>query len=350
MVSTIVDKELYPLKIIAGEADTAAMFTEFKDWTLYKQNEEAGGYTVFPAEGINASSTAFEINQNHDDPGLRQVLNDVRFRQALSLALNREEINKVIYHGLGVPFQATAMPNTSFYKDEWGTAFVDYDPDEANRLLDEVGLTQRDKRGFRLRPDGEPLFLAVESGVRTMLELELVKEYWEDVGLEVGIKELPNALFNERGQALDHIITVHPFETTTEVASYNFSRAGPGRWCPAWSQWVKANEDIRKGTKTLADFADGKLPGEEPPQHVKDLYGWGISKPRTRFLSPEYTELSQKIYDLWSEKLYVIGTIGMVPHPVIAKNNLGNVVKQFPLTAGWSGDLNNEAQQLFWKN
>ena len=350
VVSTIVDKELYPLKIIAGEADTAAMFTEFKDWTLYKQNEEAGGYTVFPAEGINASSTAFEINQNHDDPGLRQVLNDVRFRQALSLALNREEINKVIYHGLGVPFQATAMPNTSFYKDEWGTAFVDYDPDEANRLLDEVGLTQRDKRGFRLRPDGEPLFLAVESGVRTMLELELVKEYWEDVGLEVGIKELPNALFNERGQALDHIITVHPFETTTEVASYNFSRAGPGRWCPAWNQWVKANEDIRKGTKTLADFADGKLPGEEPPPHVKDLYGWGISKPRTRFLSPEYTELSQKIYDLWSEKLYVIGTIGMVPHPVIAKKNLGNVVKEFPLTAGWSGDLNNEAQQLFWKN
>ena len=350
VVSTIADMELYQFKIISGEADVAAMFTEFKNWTLYKQNEEAGGYAVYPAEGINASSTAFEINQNHDDPGLRQVLNDVRFRQALSLALNREEINKVIYHGLGVPFQATAMPNTSFYKDEWGTAFVDYDPDEANRLLDEVGLTQRDKRGFRLRPDGEPLFLAVESGVRTMLELELVKEYWEDVGLEVGIKELPNALFNERGQALDHIITVHPFETTTEVASYNFSRAGPGRWCPAWNQWVKANEDIRKGTKTLADFVDGKLPGEEPPQHVKDLYEWGVSKPRTRFLSPEYTELSQKIYDLWSEKLYVIGTIGMVPHPVVAKKNLGNVVKEFPLTAGWSGDLNNEAQQLFWKS
>ena len=29
---------------------------------------------------------------------------------------------------------------------------------------------------------------------------------------------------------------------------------------------------------------------------------------------------------------------------------LGNVVKEYPLTAGWSGDLNNEAQQLFWKS
>ena len=92
------------------------------------------------------------------------------------------------------------------------------------------------------------------------------------------------------------------------------------------------------------------LPGEEPPQHVKDLYEWGISKPRTRFLSPEYTELSQKIYDLWAEKLYIIGTVGMVPQPVIAKNNLGNVVKEYPLSAEWSGGLHNEVQQLFWKN
>ena len=53
---------------------------------------------------------------------------------------------------------------------------------------------------------------------------------------------------------------------------------------------------------------------------------------------------------LWAEKLYIIGTIGMVPQPVVAKNNLGNVVKQFPLSAGWSGDLNNEVQQLFWKS
>ena len=136
MVATIVDPELYHLKIIAGEADIASMSTEFKNWTLYKQNEDAGDYTVHPAEGITAAQTGLEINQNHEDPGLRQVLNDIRFRQALSISLNREEINKVIYHGLGVPFQATAMPTASFYKE-----------------------------------------------------------------------------FSERGRALDHVITVHPFET-----------------------------------------------------------------------------------------------------------------------------------------
>ena len=40
----------------------------------------------------------------------------------------------------------------------------------------------------------------------------------------------------------------------------------------------------------------------------------------------------------------------MVPQPVVAKQNLGNAVKQFPLSADGAGDLNNEAQQLFWKS
>ncbi|MCY4483980.1 MAG: hypothetical protein OXC12_13975 [Spirochaetaceae bacterium] len=86
------------------------------------------------------------------------------------------------------------------------------------------------------------------------------------------------------------------------------------------------------------------LPGD-------DRGRFGSARPGARLLlSPEYTELSQKIYDLWAEKLYIIGTVGMVPQPVIAKNNLGNVVKEYPLSAEWSGGLHNEVQQLFWKN
>ena len=107
IVSTIVDKELYNLNIVAGESDVAVINTSVDNWTLYKQNEEAGGYTVYPIPGVLSSDAAFGVNQNHSDPALRRILNDVRFRQALSLAINREEINKVVYHGLGTPTQAT---------------------------------------------------------------------------------------------------------------------------------------------------------------------------------------------------------------------------------------------------
>ena len=74
----------------------------------------------------------------------------------MSLAIDREEINKVLFFGLAVPRQAAMDPENSFYKEEWATRYAEYDPDTANRLLDEMGL-QRGGDGFRMRPDGEVL-------------------------------------------------------------------------------------------------------------------------------------------------------------------------------------------------
>ena len=114
------DPELYHVKILSGEADLAFANTSIDNFSLYKQNEEAGGYTVTVIPGINGSEAGYAINVNHPDPGLREVYQDVRFRRALSLAIDRDEINKIAYFGLGVPRAATLNPSTSFYKPEWG--------------------------------------------------------------------------------------------------------------------------------------------------------------------------------------------------------------------------------------
>ena len=121
--------------------------TSIDNFSLYKQNEAAGDYTVTVIPGINGSEAGYAINVNHPDLGLREVYQDVRFRRALSLAIDRDEINKIAYFGLGVPRAATLNPSTSFYKPEWGERhpYIRYSPDEANRLLDQMGLTQRDR-------------------------------------------------------------------------------------------------------------------------------------------------------------------------------------------------------------
>ena len=354
IVSTVVDQELYTLKIVAGEADIATTFTSMDNWTLYKESEESGGYKTYAIPGITAASPAFEINQNHEDPATRKVLNDLRFRQALSLAIDREEINELVYLGLGMPFQATALPSCSFYKEEWGTAFVEYDPDRASALLDEMGLTDRDRDGFRLDSDGKTILLTVEWGPWAAVSaatqiLELIKEYWEDVGVEVRLRGVDWALFGERAEALDHIITVHPFETTGEVASYTWSRAGIGRWCPAWADWMEAFFAVESGDATLADYEGGVYPGEEPPEDVKQLALWGREKPTTKYLSAEYTRVAQNIYDYWAEQLYVIGTVGMVPHPYIANAKIGNIPTEFAPAEEWAGGLMADAAQLFFR-
>jgi len=356
IVVTLVDQETYHMKIISGEADIAATSTSIENYAFYKEHEEEGGYRVIAVPGVVASEVALGVNQNHPNPFLRRIFQDVRFRQALSLAINREEINDTVYFGLGVPRQATTLPNSSFYKEEWGKAYTEYDPDRANHLLDEIGLTERDKDGFRLKPDGQPILMLIEyceAHVPDATVFELIKEYWEDVGLKTMIKGLSWALFEERAANVNHIVMAGAYATTGEIAFLiePFRPAPNGmKEAPAWAQWLQANDAVRKGKRKLEDFEGGKLPGEEPPEDVKQQWDRVRNQViRTRYGSKEYMELMEKIYDYQAEKLYHIGVVGMVPHLYIVKKNIANVPEAFGPEAEHCRELLYDAQQFFWK-
>jgi len=355
VVVSYVDAETYQMKIISGETDLAIAATSLKNYSLYKENEEEGGYRVIPVPGLNSSEVGLGINQNHPDPFLHRILQDVRFRQALSLAINREEINEMCYFGLGVPCQATVLPSASFYKEEWAKAYAQYNPEEANRLLDEMGLTKRDKDGFRVNPDGEPILLIVDYPEATypdVTEFELLNEYWQDLGFKVMFKGLSHGLYDLRRHALDHIIAVHPYQDATEVSTYcGGGRAMPNGIgeCPAWDKWWDASEDVRRGRKKLEDYEDGKLPGEEPPEEVKQQYQRGQQISQTRFGSKEYMRIAREIYDYQAKNLYVIGTVGMAPQICIVKKNLGNFPEAVWPDMGKVLDIEQESSQFFWK-
>ena len=361
IVSTIVDPEVYQMKVISGEASVALVNTSFENYPLYKENEEAGGYQVNLIPGISYTDVGFGLNLNQSDPIKRKIYQDVRFRQALSLAINRAEINDSVYFGRAVPRQWTVLPTASFYKPEWAEAYAQYDPEEANRLLDEIGLTERDENGFRKRSDGKTVFLLTEYSIGLMLSvpisaMELVKEYWEAVGLQVQLKGYGGQnLFWDRQEDPDHDIIANS-ERCTEIRQALIQRgdwtqgADDFAWGPTWALWLIANADVKAGTKTLEDFEGGKLPGEEPPQEIKTLFQWGEKLAQTRIGSKEYTDLWTKIGDFHAENLLIIGAVGLSPLPYIAKKNIGNVPKVFPPAAGGKGDLiHRTADQLFIK-
>lgn len=364
IVCTVVDSEVYQMKVISGEADVAFMHTTLANYSLYKENEEQGGYRVVEIPGVMGSDLALGINQNKPDPKLRKIYQDVKFRQALSLAINREEINDSIYFGLAVPRQATVLPSCTYYKEEWEEAYAQYDLDEANRLLDEAGLTKRDRDGFRIGPDGEPLLLLIEYGIAgtgggggdVTAPLELVKEYWEAVGLMVLLKGEEPSFFSERRGSPDHSVIAISLLCSEEISNYvneagdwNVCQAGDLGWAPTWGQWQRAKIEVETGKKTLEDFEGGNLPGEEPPEEIKKLQEWVRQRNQAKLGSRDYTELSQKIFDFHAKKVFMIGTVGMSPTLYIAKKNIGNVPKAYrpgqgaPLTLNWQG------VQLFFK-
>src|SRR6185312_9028699 len=99
---------------------------------------------------------------NAADEVWRKLNRDARFRRALSLAIDREELNEVVYIGLAKPSNNTIMQRSVLFKPEYATKWATYDPKKANALLDEMGLTQRSDLGFRLLPDGRQATIIAE--------------------------------------------------------------------------------------------------------------------------------------------------------------------------------------------
>src|SRR3546814_3712392 len=114
-------------------------------------------------------------------------MRDVRFRHALSLAVNRHEINEVIYYCLALDGNNTVLPNSPLYRDGLRDRWATYDPAAADALLDAIGLTERDRRCVRLLPDGPPAEIVIETAGESTEQTD-VPELIHDAWLSAGIK------------------------------------------------------------------------------------------------------------------------------------------------------------------
>lgn len=354
---SIVSPETYTLRAISGESDYAFINTSFSDFTLYKENESAGGYRTVLLPGGNGSDVSIALNQNYEDPVLRELFGDIRFRRALSVAIDREEMNDVVFYGKAVPRQATVLPSVSYYKKEWGEANAQYDPDLANALLDEIGITERNKDGFRLRPDGQDLIIVVEySDTRDLVQssLELIKEYWQAVGINVMVKYIEYSVHQQRAAASKHMALSGWTAGCDELANYNLGQAwfasqqSGVNYAFHWDNWINGRgavqriEEMIKGTEdaekkaelekdlkaaqdTLVELSKKIPDGDSPPQHYIQFQDWFTARKATLLGSPEYMELSEELFDYVAEKLYIIGTVGMVPRIIVAQNKLRNI-------------------------
>ena len=325
LVSDIVNMEVYQIKVISGEADLAWLTTSIENYPLYKENEEKGGYRVIAWPGKRPTELALRLNLNDPDLVLRRISQDIRFRQALSVAINRDSINESVFFGKAVPRQVTVLPNFPGYKKEWAEANAQYDPALANQLLDEMGLAEKDKDGFRLRPDGETLLLILEyrimDGGETTI-LELVKENWEAVGIKVLLKLMERSFAETRWDSADHGVIAAGVSNTLLFYPGDRVLLASSDAMYNWSQWIET-----KGEK-----------GEEPPEDLKNIYKWFDEAKEQIPGSKKFIEITQKMSDLLAEKVWVIGTVGMSPKPHIVKNNLRNYPVPVEQASPYSND------------
>src|SRR6185436_11207516 len=153
---------LVPAKAGLGEADLQPRYLNMRDYTFLRKSSKSSGVEVVLWESGSGSQLALYPNLNVKDEVWRKMMRDVRFRRALSLAIDRDELNEVVYIGLAKPSNNTIMKRSTLFKPEYATKWANYDPKAANALLDEMGLTKRSDLGFRLLPDGRQATIIVE--------------------------------------------------------------------------------------------------------------------------------------------------------------------------------------------
>ena len=321
-VETVADKQTLNLKVISGELSVAAIGLTTPDFPLFKENEEAGNYETLMWPRAAGAESFYAFNLNHADPVVRDIFQDVRFRQAMSLAINREEINKVLFFGLAVPRQAAMDPENSFYKEEWATRHAEYDPDTANRLLDELGL-RRGPDGFRLRPDGKVLDIQIPIPLEWPSHVaisELVAEYWQDVGIKTDPRSYNIDLVFERVGANEFDVAVWFLRRTNRSKGYlpsNKFTSADGYYSNAWWAW----------------HSSGGEQGEEPPAEFKEFFKLADRWYITADLA-ERDRIATQLFDFASEQVLLIGTVGYAPVPVIVSHEVGN----FPRDTRFAGD------------
>jgi peptide/nickel transport system substrate-binding protein len=307
--------DLMVLAVLNGEVDEKAQNLGLENFSVFKENEAKGGFHLQMPPGQNGNYIAFNIT--HKDPVLRQVYGDVRFRKAMSLAINRSELNEVLWFGLGRPAQATPL-GVPFVTDEDRQYMASFDPKEANRLLDEMGLKMGDD-GVRLRPDGKPMTILWEYSTQfgSSNFVQLVRDYWKAVGIDVNLKEVTSQVTREKAWASESDINMEwdvPFEPNmiSQIELYipPYGDIGPLFGVP-WLDWVNSN-----GAK-----------GEEPPDWAKRLYAlakeWKTIQPG----SDRYQEIGREMVRLNLDNMAIIGTVGDLPGPTVVSDRLANVTE-----------------------
>lgn len=203
-ILTVASPALIPAQAGSGQTDLQALGIKLVDWTFLKEAEDRGNYDVRAWQTAMGSTMALFPNLNYQDPEYRKLFRDVRFRRALSLAIDRELINEVVYFGDARNSNNTVLPRSPMFKKEYETAWTQYNRKEARRLLDEVGLTKKGPGGIRKLPDGRPLEIIVETSGEDPEQtdiLELIEETWREVGIKLFIKPSQRDTFRNRVSA-----------------------------------------------------------------------------------------------------------------------------------------------------
>ena len=334
-------RDVFDLWIVNGEIDFHNRHVSIANYSLYKENEANGDYQVYL--GVSASHDALQLNLATKEPRLNEFFNTREVRIAISHAINREEANELIWDGLKTPRQYSPISLSPNHYPKLSNAYIEYNPDLANQMLDEAGYDQRDSEGYRMFKDGSGTISFIiegtaEPGTPDEDMVQLIVKYLNDVGIKATYKYFERALYTEHYSANEIEAawwggdrTVLPLAPMAQL----FRGLNPDRpWAAGFGIWYN--------DRTAAA-------GVEPPE---GHFIWKIweawDKVAVEPDPDQQNKLFEALLDVWAEELPMIGVLGEAPAPVIVKNGFHNYLPGQPVDDTSGDEHLLQTESYFW--
>lgn len=318
----VTSQELIDAKTATGESDLQSIGLTLPDYVLLQSSAEQAGIDVRLWPIGRGAQLALYPNLNAADPIWRQLLRKADFRRALSLGIDRAQISQVVYKGLAISGNNSVLPGSPLYKPQLREAYANHDPERANSLLDDLGLTERTSEGWRRLPDGRPITLVVETGRVDPAEtdvLELVQSDLEDLGIEFLIADRGRSNLRARVTSGETLMSVfYGLANGLATADADPAELAPtsqkqNNW-PLWGLWIesggKAGEEP-EGAKVQSLLQLYREWSEAPSQDARRL-AWAA------------------MLGIHAEQVFTIGLVAGVPQPVAVRRSLRNVPLEAP--------------------
>lgn len=317
----VASPQVQVLQMLSGDVDCEFRSLDLRDLDLYKMGEDRGNYRIRMWQTATGAEPGLIVNWSPPDPVLRTLVRDQRFRKALALGIDREKINTVVFKGFCVPQGATISRESWHFADEEGQALfreweqtdAEFNLEKANALLDEMGLTDRDGDGIRLRPDGERLRLIMDfrSDIPFYADASvIVREGWQKMGIDAVVFTPQFSELDLRQSSGNFTISTNA-EAEMDVFTY-----------PSWLFPV-TNEYWHPLTG-LHYISQGKE-GEAPTGPLKDLTELYVRLTREQDLAKRHEMIREAVRIHIKEGPFTLGTVGRRPNPILVSNRFHNV-------------------------
>lgn len=185
------------IKTLAGELTIAD--ANWDDIETLTENADSVGYRIvqWPNSSWAHAASQLELNQTAPDEDYRALFQTKEFRQALSIAVDREEYAKLISDGWQAGRQAAPAEGAAGYSEEWAQKWTEYDPEGAKALLEGLGMVMGSD-GYYDLADGKDFVLNILSWTSSGADdtYVVLDKYWSAIGIKTTYKPIDKDTLN----------------------------------------------------------------------------------------------------------------------------------------------------------